>query len=80
MIFRGQIRLHQGSMLNHVLVIIVIERLTRKMKSRCPNELPYVDDLALVSGSLEVLNVELEAWKGILESKALRKYLYDSEN
>ena len=32
MIFRGQIRLHQGSMLNHVLVIIVIERLTREMK------------------------------------------------
>lgn len=67
-------------MLNHVLVITVIEILTREMKSRCPSELLYVDDLTLVGGSLEVLNVELEAWKGILESKALRKYLYDSES
>ena len=67
-------------MLNHLLVITVIETLTREMKSRCPNELLYVDDLTLVGGSLEVLNVELEAWKGILESKALRKYLCNSES
>ena len=67
-------------MLNHLLVITVIERLTREMRSRCPDILLYVDDLTLVSGSLEVLKVKLEAWKGILELKAQRRNFYDSES
>ena len=42
------IGLHQVSLLSLLLFMIVLEVLSREMKSRFPEELLYVDDLSLV--------------------------------
>ena len=77
--FLIQVRLHQGSVLSPLfgsvlspLFIKVLEVQSREIKSGCPEELLYADDLALVSGLLEGLKGRLEAWKGALEPKGLR--------
>ena len=76
----AKLRLHQGSMLNPVLVITVIERLTREMRSRCPDKLLCVDYFTLTSGSIEDLKGKLEALKEILDLKVLRRNFYESES
>ena len=40
-------------MVRPVLYVIVLEALCREVRSGCPEELLYADDLALVSESLE---------------------------
>ena len=52
----------------------MLEALAREIRSRCPEELLYADDLAFVSETLKGLKGRLEAWslKGALESKGLR--------
>ena len=42
-----------------------------KIRSGCPEKLLYVDDLTLVSESLESLKGKQEDWKGAIESKGL---------
>ena len=58
--FLVQVGLHQ-----------VLDAPSRNIRSECPEELLYDDDLALVSEPLESLKGRLEAWKGALESKGL---------
>ena len=47
------IELHQGSVLSPLLFIKVLEALFRETRSRYPEELLYIDDLALISKSLK---------------------------
>ena len=58
--------------LSPLLFIIVLDTPSGKIRSECPEELLYDDDLALVSETLESLKGRLEAWKGALESKRLK--------
>ena len=70
--FLAQVGLHQTSVLHPLLRIIVLEALSRNIRSWCPEELPYADNMELVSETHEGLKGRLEAWKGVLESKGLR--------
>ena len=47
--FLVQVGLHQGSVLIHVLFIIMLKALSREVRSGCPKELFYAGGLALVS-------------------------------
>ena len=77
---------YQGSVLNPLLFITVLEALSRKIRSGCSEDLLYADELALASETLEGLKGRLEARKGALESKVLRlnvkktKIMISSEN
>ena len=55
--------LHQGSISNPFLFIIVLEALSREIRLGCPDKLLYVNDLALGSQTFESLKRRLEAWK-----------------
>ena len=54
------------------LFIIKLEALSREIWSGSPEKLLYAEHLTLFTDSLEHLKGRLEAWKRILESKALR--------
>ena len=43
--FLVQVGLHQGSVLSPLLFIIVLEALSREIRSECPEELSYTDEL-----------------------------------
>ena len=58
--------LHQGSVLTYLSFIIVLEALSREMRSICSGELLYADNLTLISESLDDLKEVREAWKGAL--------------
>ena len=59
--FLVKVGLHQGSVLSPLLFIIVLEALSREIRSGCPEELLYADDLALVSETLADLIEKLES-------------------
>ena len=65
---------------------MVLETLSKEIRSRHSEELLYAGDLALVSKIREGLNRPLEAWKGAFETKRLRvnvkktKMMASSEN
>ena len=69
--FLVKVGLHQGSVLSPLLFIIVLEALSREIRSGCSEELLYADDLALVSETLAGLIEKLESWKSAMESKGL---------
>ena len=50
-------------MFNLLFFIIVLEALSREIRSGCPEELLYADDLAFVSETLEGLKGRLEVRK-----------------
>ena len=72
--------------LNTLLYTIVLEALSREIKSICPEELLCAGELALVSEKFEGLKERLEACKGSIASKRLRvnfkvaKMIISSEN
>ena len=72
-----QVGLHQGSVLSPLIFIIVLEALFRELRSRCPRELIYADDLALESETLESLKRRVEACKGALRVNVKKTKTYD---
>ena len=62
---------HQGSVLSPLLFIIVLEALSRKLRTGCPWELQYADDLMISAESMEELLVKLKTWKSEMEKKGL---------
>ena len=54
-VFNVQISVHQGSVLNPLLFIIVLEALSREFRTDCPWELLYADDLVIISDTMDEL-------------------------
>ena len=84
--FGVNIGVHQGSVLSPLLFILVLEALSRELRSGVLWELLYADDLVLISKSLDDCISKFEKWKLEIESKELRmnskktKKLLGSEN
>jgi len=63
---------HQGSVLNLLLFIMVMDELTKEIRQGVPRELMFADDLALTKASeLAVMGV-FEEWKAAMESNGLK--------
>ena len=70
--FSVKVGVHQGSVLSPLLFIIVMEALSRELRTGCPWELLYADDLAIIADTPEELLQKLTAWKHAIEAKGLR--------
>ena len=69
--FSVRVGVHQGSVLSPLLLIIVLEALSREFRG-LPMELLYADDLVLVAETEELLMEKLRKWKKGMELKGLR--------
>jgi len=63
-----KVGLHQGSVLNPLLFVIVMEMISRELQAGLPLELLYADDLILMAESEESLRVKIVKWKSGLEA------------
>ena len=70
--FDVQVGLHQRSVLSPLLFIIVLEALSKELRTGSPWELLYADNLVIVSDSLADLQRKFDAWKSGMEDKGLR--------
>ena len=70
--FSVKVGVHQGSVLSHLLFIIILEALSIEFRTGCPWELLYADDLVLVAETMEELVGKFEKWKKSLEDKGLK--------
>ena len=67
-----KVGVHQGSVLNPLLFIIVLEALSRRFKVGLPFEILYADDLVLLAVTEAELMEKLGEWKDSMEAKGLR--------
>ena len=58
--------------MSSLLLIIVLEALSRAFREGLPMELFYADDLVLMAETLELLKVKILKWKVGMEGKGLR--------
>ena len=70
--FPVRVGVHQGSVLNPFLFIIVLEALSKKFRKGLPYELLYADDLVLIAESEKLLAEKIERWRKGLEAGGLR--------
>ena len=70
--FNVQVGVHQGSVLSPLLFIIVMDALSQELRTGCPWELLYADDLVIVAKSLDELTLKFSTWKQGIEAKGLR--------
>ena len=61
--FNVKVGEHQGSVLNPLLFIIVLEALSREFREDLPMELFHADDLVLMAELEELLIENLRKWK-----------------
>ena len=71
-VFDVKVGVHQGSVLNPLLFIIVLEALSREYRTSCPWELLHADELVLLADTTDELLSKLGNWKKHLEAKGLR--------
>ena len=64
--------MHQGSGLNPLLFVIVMEAISREFRVALPWELLYADDLAVIAESEEQLIKTINELKDNVESKGMR--------
>ena len=67
-----KVGVHQGSVLNPLLFIIVLEALSREFRASVPWEDLYADDLVIIADSLEECVRMLLICKEAMEKKGLR--------
>ena len=67
--FNVKVGLHQGSVLNPLLFVIVMEMTSRELRAGLPLELLHADDLILMAESEESLRDKIVKWKAGLEAK-----------
>ena len=70
--FEVKLGLHQGSALNPLLFIIIMDVLAEEARTIPPWAMLFADDLVLVSETAEEVEEELERWRSIIENKGLR--------
>ena len=70
--FEVKLRVHQGSVLSCLLLIIVLEALSHKFRAGCPWEILYANDLVILAEIFEGLMTKIAVWKNGLESKVLK--------
>ena len=70
--FNVRVGVHQGSVLSPLLFVIVMEAITRNMRTGLPWELLYADDLALLAEGEEELREKLIKWKDCLKAKGMK--------
>jgi len=70
--FNVQVGVHQGSALSPMLFIIVMEEITREIKTGLPWEILFADDLILMAESEEELREKLRVWKNKLENSGMK--------
>ena len=70
--FEVKVGVHQGSVLSPLLLIIVLEALSREFRSGVPWEDLYADDLVIIAESLEECVRRLLTWKEAMVKKGLR--------
>ena len=70
--FNVKVGVHQGSVLSPMLLIMILEALSREFRSGLPWELLYEDDIGIITNSLEELEERYLAQKNNMESKGLR--------
>ena len=70
--FEVKVGVHQGSVLNPLLFIIVLEALSREFRCGVPWEYFYADNLVIIAELLEECVRRLLTWKEAMEEKALR--------
>ena len=70
--FEVKVAVHQSSVLSPLLLITVLEALSREFCSGVPWEDLYADDLVIIAESLEESVRRLLTWKEAMEKKGLR--------
>ena len=70
--FSVRVGVHQGSVSSPLLLIIVLEALSREFREGLPTELLYADGLVLMAESEELLMEKLRKWKKGMEAKGHR--------
>ena len=70
--FEVRVGVHQGSVLSHLLFIIVMEAVYSEFRVGLPWELFYADDLCLLAETEENLVVKIKRWKQEMELNGLR--------
>ncbi|XP_048759426.2 uncharacterized protein LOC125668999 [Ostrea edulis] len=70
--FAVKFGVHQGSVLSPLLLITVLEALSREFCTGVPSEDLYADDLVIIADSLDDCVKRLLTWKEAMERKGLR--------
>ena len=70
--FSVKVDIHQGSWLSPLLFITVLEALSQEFCTGCPWENLYINDLVVITESLEELQKKLILRKTNMEGKGLR--------
>jgi len=70
--FEVKVGMHQGSALNPLLFVIVMEALSREIRVALPWELLYADDLVVIAETEDDLIKRFNKWKDFVENRGLR--------
>ena len=70
--FDVRVGVHQGSVLSPLLFLIVLEALSMELRTGCPWEILYADDLMVSAQSMDELLVKLRTWRSEMEKKGLK--------
>ena len=70
--FDVKVGVHQGSVLNPLLFIIVMDVIYKEIREGLPWELLYADDLVLIAESEQELVAKMSLWQAALEGKGLK--------
>ena len=70
--FEVNVGLHQGSALNPLLFITVMDVISKEVGRGPPHAMLFADDLVLCESTLEEAEEQLELWRNVIENKGLR--------